>query len=331
MATIRKRMDRWQVQVRRQGQRSLTKTFGLRKDAEAWARHIEVQADRNELPQSKHDPKLLDGVTLGDLVRRYIDEVCSKKRSYAVEQVVLEAFLRHPLCKKPVLQITTRDFAAYRDERLQSIKSNTLGRQLTPIRHLFEVAKTDWDLPIRDNPVASLCLEKGDTARERRLRAGEWDRLVEAARTRKNPNVLPVMRFALATAMRRGEILGMQWDHLDGDNRSLLIPQTKNGHARIIPLSQEALSILEYGSCNSSSVFPISANAFRLSWQRIKTIAEVDDLRFHDLRHEAISRFFEMGLSVPEVALISGHRDARMLFRYTHPMVQAVGAKLDNM
>jgi integrase len=75
-------------------------------------------------------------------------------------------------------------------------------------------------------------------------------------------------------------------------------------------------------------VFPISANAFRLAWERLRVRAGVTDLHFHDLRHEAISRFFEKGLNVPEVALISGHRDPRMLFRYTHPKPQAIIKKL---
>ena len=80
-----------------------------------------------------------------------------------------------------------------------------------------------------------------------------------------------------------------------------------------------------------TSVMAITGNAIRLAWERLKKKAEVTDLRFHDLRHEAISRFFEMGLSVPEVALISGHRDPRMLFRYTHLKAEEVGKKFKYM
>ena len=76
-------------------------------------------------------------------------------------------------------------------------------------------------------------------------------------------------------------------------------------------------------------MFPITGNAFRLSWERVKKKAEIDDLHFHDLRHEAISRLFEMGLTTPEVALISGHRDMRMLFRYTHPLRTQISEKLE--
>ena len=78
-------------------------------------------------------------------------------------------------------------------------------------------------------------------------------------------------------------------------------------------------------------MFPISADALRLAWERVKRRAGIKDLRFHDLRHEAISRFFEMGLSVPEVALISGHKDARMLFRYTHLKAENVANALQRL
>ena len=120
----------------------------------------------------------------------------------------------------------------------------------------------------------------------------------------------------------------MQWDHIHWDNRTLHIPDTKNGYPRTIPLTPRAIEVLRELPQTDTSVMAITGNAIRLAWERLKKKAEVTDLRFHDLRHEAISRFFEMGLSVPEVALISGHRDPRMLFRYTHLRAEEVGKKL---
>lgn len=330
MASIRRRGDKWQVQIRRMGQRSLSRSFRSKKDAEAWARHREVQADRHDLPTT-NDPRVLERVTLGDLVKRYRDTVTPRKRGGDVERIVLNAFLRNPLCSKSLSQIGAEDFAAYRDTRLRRIKPNTLRRQLAPLRNLFEVAREEWGLPIKENPLAKVALRLSEGRRERRLRDREWERLVRAAQSRQNPFVLPMMRLALATGMRRGEILNMRWAHLDRKNRCLLIPNSKNGHARTIPLTNEALAVLDkLGEPEQASfrVFPISPNAFRLAWERVRTAAEVKDFRFHDLRHEAISRFFEAGLNVPEVALISGHRDPRLLFRYTHPLRQSIAAKL---
>jgi integrase len=324
MATIRKHRDKWQVQIRRKGNVSVARSFLTKRDAEIWARQTEIQIDRHELPA---DPRALDGVTLGDLVERYRLTVLPRKRAGDVEDVVLQAFLRHPICARRVSQLTTKDFAAYRDERLKTVQPATLNRQLNPIRHLFTIARKEWRLPIKENPLQDLELDAGDRRRERRLRKGEQDRLIAAAKACRNPLVLSIILFAIETAMRRGEILAIEWDHIDQENRCLIIPETKNGHSRTIPLTAKALALLL--EQKGDRPFPMSANGFRLAWERTTKRVGIADLHFHDLRHEAISRYFESGLNTPEVALISGHKDLRMLFRYTHPIRDAILSKLD--
>jgi integrase len=166
------------------------------------------------------------------------------------------------------------------------------------------------------------------------LEAGELDALLSAIKACQNPLMEQVFRFALATAMRRGEVLSLEWRHVDLSHRTAFLPLTKNGHPRTVPLSTSALEVLATRGAtppNQELIFPISANAFRLAWEGVKQRAGIENLRFHDLRHEAISRFFEIGLSVPEVALISGHKDPRMLFRYTHLKAADVAAKLAQM
>jgi hypothetical protein len=118
MATIRKRGAKWQVQIRRVGVRAISRSFHVRKDAEAWARQMEVQADRRDLPS---DPKALQGVTLGQLVERYRDNVSVRKPGYEIERIVLNAFLRHRICRKSLSEIEASDFATYRDERLRGV------------------------------------------------------------------------------------------------------------------------------------------------------------------------------------------------------------------
>ena len=129
--------------------------------------------------------------------------------------------------------------------------------------------------------------------------------------------------------MRRGEILGLTWDNIDLKRRTAFLPLTKNGSSREVPLSTKAVSILQQQQTRTDThPFPVNSNAFRLAWDRLRSRAGINDLRFHDLRHEAISRFFEMKLTIPEVALISGHKDVKMLFRYTHLKVDSVVSKL---
>ena len=128
--------------------------------------------------------------------------------------------------------------------------------------------------------------------------------------------------------MRRSELLAMEWVDLNLGARTIRLTKTKNGHPRTVPLSSIAVRLLMDVPRTEARVFPITANAFRLAWERVRRRAGVAGLRFHDLRHEAVSRFFEKGLTMPEVAAISGHRDPRMLMRYTHPRPEAIADKL---
>jgi len=136
------------------------------------------------------------------------------------------------------------------------------------------------------------------------------------------------MDIAIQTGMRRGELLKIKWQDLDLEERTLQLYDTKNGEDRKVPLTTAAASILAKWSSSSERIFPVTSVAVRQAWDRLVKRAGITNLHFHDLRHEGISRFFEMGLSVPEVALISGHKDPRMLFRYTHLRAEDIVRKL---
>lgn len=327
MATFRKRGNKWQAQVRRSGHSPVSRSFLHRTDAERWARSKELDLDRTLLPS---DPRILSRFTLGDLVRRYMDTVTPRKRRHEIERIELKAFLRYPICSKKLSELRTADFAEYRDIRLKQIKPASLKRSLAPIRHLFRIAGEEWGLPINESPLAKLRLNAPDKPRDRRLRAGEYEKLLVAAQATRNEHILPIIQLALETGMRRGELLAIERHDIDLDQRLLRIPQTKNGHSRMIPLSLKAMALLRGYEGVEGKLFPLSGNAFKLCWTRLRKRAGLPDIRFHDLRHEAISCFFEKGLTIPEAALISGHRDARMLFRYSHALRENALIKLDS-
>ncbi|MET4217329.1 integrase [Bradyrhizobium sp. LB14.3] len=330
MATIRKRRGKWQVRVRRDGV-ALAKTFTIKQDAQTWARQTEAKAERRELPASI---KKLAQITLADLIKRYRDEVTVRKKGAEMETTILNAFLRHPICKKRLCDLTTADFARYRDERLKVVKNNTLRRQLNPVQNMFNIARKEWEVPMPSNPVAALNLKNEDDDRERRIDDDEWDRLIEAVGASRNPLIEPMMRLGKETGMRRGEMLRIVVKHISINRRELYVPPGKNNKARTIVLTQDALVILAKlidVAGQDGRVLPLSKEAAKCAWRRIRTRAGLDgqNLRFHDLRHEAISRFFEMGLTLPEVASQSGHKDARMLLRYGHARRARILAKLD--
>ena len=319
MATIRKRNGKFQVQIRRQGSESYSKTFRRRQDALAWAREMEVAADRSLL---EFDPRSLEKIFLRDLVARYRDEVSPGKKSREVETIILNAFLREPMCKKSLRKLSNADFAAYRDRELKNVKPATLNRRLSILNHMFEIARIEWGVQVPSNPVASIRKPKNGPHRDRRLKAGEFERLMAACKQCRNPHIKPIIILAVETAMRRGEILAIRMRDIDFERERLHIPISKNGRSRVIPLPSIAKSILENSATDmragEAEVFPVSANALRLSWERIRNRAGLPDLHFHDLRHEAVSRLFEQGKTMPEIAAISGHRDFRMLARYAH-------------
>jgi len=173
--------------------------------------------------------------------------------------------------------------------------------------------------------MAQLPVPKDSSNPERRVTLDEWNKIITIATQIRNPLVKAVVCFAYETGMRRSEILRLRWDDVDGN--ICTIRNTKNGSDRVIPLSRKAVQTLTMLGGSTEQVFPISGNAIRLSWERIVRKAEISDLRFHELRHEAISRFFEMGMSISEVQSISGHKNVRQLFRYTHLKAEIIFQK----
>ncbi|WP_371810782.1 site-specific integrase [Ruegeria sp. HKCCD7318] len=168
------------------------------------------------------------------------------------------------------------------------------------------------------------CFSQG----ERRLQAGEWPRLMQACDQDRNKLLRPLLVLAVETAMRRGELLAMEWRYVDLQRCTALLPKTKNGHARTVPLSPVAVETLLAMSRNHDRVFPLSGDCVRQGFDRLRRRAHAEDLRFHDLRHEAISRLVEHGLSLIEVQQVSGHRSLQMLQRYVHLQTDDIVAKL---
>ena len=314
MATISKHYGKWQVQIRIKDYPNKTKSFLLKKDAELWARQTEISLQKDDL-----GIKLKTYPTFIEIINRYLKEVSSLKRGYVNEKHHLSNILKENFIYLPLNKITPLYFAQYRDKRIQKVKSSTLLREFNILSHIFTVCMTEWDYEI-NNPIKKIKKPKANDRRERRLTEYEYNFLVKGNYLQQTLRY--IIEFAIETGMRRGEILNIKQEHIKG--QTLLILETKNGHPRTIPLTKRALYILN----NTELPFHYTPNALKLAWNRLKKKGNIKDLHFHDLRHEAISRFFEKGLSIPEVALISGHKDVRMLFRYTHLKAEDILKKL---
>ncbi len=311
MATIRKRNGRYQVQIRKGSYPLITRTFARLADAKKWVGTTEYEIEHG-LYEASPAPGF---ASIADLIDHYL--VLTEEEPLSDSE-----FYRFKYLKKHIGSILIRGFkgshlARYRDLRLKHIKPATLVRELSLLRRILRIAQEDWDVKILANPLNRFTVKGQRGSRERRLEGDEEGRLLNACKAARNPWLLPTVLLALETAMRRGEILNARYEHLK--NGLLTIPKTKTGTPRTIPLTLNAQEIIAaLPRSITGYLIPISSNALRLAWERARQRAGINDLRFHDLRHEAISRFFEMGLSIPEVALISGHKVYRMLARYTH-------------
>lgn len=325
MATIRKRFDRYQVQVRRKGNPSISKSFLARKDAERWAREMEAALDRGD--QSVTQPSR---ITLRELLQRYRAEITPHKKGRNQECRRLNRLIRDPISELTLDLLSSSELAKFRDGR---VKDGVRACQydLILIRHAIEIGRREWGLAIAANPVSGIKVPNGVNRRERRLEPGEHELLRDAALRSRNTLIWPLVELALETAMRRSELLRMKWDDLSLDDWTVELPDTKNGSSRIVPLTPKALAIIQSLHQSDKHIVPLTENAARQAWERLVARAGISNLRFHDLRHEAISRFFELGLSIAEVALISGHKDVRQLFRYTHLRPEAVASKINQL
>lgn len=328
MATITKRKHGYCVQIRRKGFAPVSRTFPSHAEAVAWANQEDARRTSSRSVGIVGD---LKRTTLRDILERYLREVSPKNRGHEIECYQLAKVLRAPLAEMSLQKLSANAIGMYRDQRLQEVTAGTVCRELHHIQHAISIAMREWGYHLDENVAEKVKKPKLQNARNRRVSQAEIDRLVAELAAIDRADVIAVIQFAVETGMRRGELLGLEWRFVDLKRRTAHLPRTKNGHARTVPLTNGAIEVLEKQSRSGPLVFPVSSDALKMCWRRIMAKTRIEDLHFHDLRHEAVSRFFEMGLSMPEVALISGHRDPRMLMRYTHLVPYQLARKLAGM
>ena len=314
MATFRKRSGSWQALVKKKGFGQIARTFDTKAAAEAWAKVTEAELVRGVFVSRKE----AENTTLSEALDRYEREVSSTKKGHRREKTRISIWKNHPLAKRVLASIRGNDMAIYRDDRLKAgYSANTVRLELAIISHLFEIAQKEWGMEGLHNPVKAIRMPSPPAGRDRRLQPGELEKLLESSSEEMNQ----VIRFALETAMRRGELAGMTWDMVDLKKRTVTLPETKNGQKRIVPLSSVAVTILKDRLSTrriDGKVWDIGLDAISQDFAKACQKAGISGLHFHDLRHEATSRLFEKGFDTMEVRTITGHKTLQMLARYTH-------------
>lgn len=272
----------------------------------------------------------MQNLTLWTALDTYSRTVTPTKKGRNQEARRLRIWQQHPLADRQLESLRGVDFAGYRDRRLEAGASrSTVRLELAIISHLYSVAARDWGLEGIKNPIKTMRIPAPVRGRERRLREGEEPRLLAAAEQITGP-LKPLILLALETAMRRGELVTLRWRDVNLARRTVFLPDTKNGDARTVPLTTRAGAILEAMPRTAERVFPYCDAWVSRRFHQAANVAGLEDLRFHDLRHEATSRLFELGrFTMLEISLITGHKTLAMLKRYTHLTAAQLAAKLD--
>lgn len=340
MAVIRQRGQSWQaiVRVKLDGQlHSETRSFAKERLAKEWASKLEASIKVNGIPQ-----RVKSVMTLGELLTKYQNTVndvkpMRKQMNWELEQLSME------FKDVKLNQLTAKLFSDFgRRRSLAGASGATVMHNLATVRGVLNAAKPVLGVDVTGDAVSDAvkALQRigavsKSQSRARRPTDAELDTLRGGFREQaKRPQtVIPmeaIMDLAVALPRRLGELTSMLW--VDFDGAQVVLRETKNPTAprtEIVPVPEDAAAIINGLHKIDARILPYDAESVGANWQRMCKKLKIDNLHFHDLRHEGISRLFAAGLDIPEVALISGHQSWAMLKRYTHLKPSTVLEKLN--
>lgn len=320
MGTIVKRGDSWRAVIRKKGHPTMTKTFSKQALAKKWVMETELALERREVVSSD--------ALVGDLIQKYIEDVMPSR------EVSRHTKARYRQLRRWTARIRVGDLTAdvllkWKEEHCPKASPASFAQYLTTIWSILKDAEAFWNvvIPYADMRKARTVLKRvgainNGNIRNRRPQPEE----IEAIKANLGQTQMPmadIIDFAMLTGMRVSEITRIRWDDLDEERAMVVIhdrkhPTRKLGNNCNVPLLFGSIDIVKRQPRDSDRIFPFKPETVTNCWLKARFLAGVEDLKFHDLRHEAISRMFEKGFSIPEVVLVSGHRSWENLKRYTN-------------
>lgn len=344
MASIQKqKCGSWRVQVRRKG-RYASETFLRHEDAKAWALDAERTIDQGGTPRSSRAARLR---TFGDLIDLHVSDMCEVGRAPRRSKAATLEMLKRRLGRRTLVEMDRECIVEFgRARAKEGAGPTTISIDVGAIKLVIQHAAAVHGAPVQIEPIdlgrvalKRLGLVGHSRERDRRPTDEELARLI--AYFERNPRQLipmaRIIRFAVATALRQEEICRVVWSDYNERTKMLTVrdrkdPRAKKGNDQKIPLlavsGYDANGILEEqrGSRGNADdrIFPYNSKSVSTVFTRACHALRIDDLHFHDLRHEGTSRLFEAGFQIHQVALVTGHKDWKMLRRYTHLRPEAL-------
>lgn len=302
-----------------------SRTFESHKRAVAWSKERETELAKPGVLELLSKPT----ATLADAIDRYTRE---SSRIGRTKEQVLDAILRHPIAAKPCHEITSTDLVEFARALLAERQPQTVGNYMSHLASVFAIAPAAWGFRLDRQAMSDaltvtrrLGVIRKSKERDRRPALEELDRLMSYFQERRKPS-LPMDRitaFAIFSTRRQEEITRIRWTDLDEEHSRVLVrsmkhPGQKDGNDVWTDLPAQALAIIQAMPQREVEIFPFTTGAISAGFTRACQFLQIEDLHFHDLRHEGVSRLFEIGYGIPQAAAVSGHRSWQSLKRYTH-------------
>lgn len=326
MATFRRRGNKWRVELSHYGRR-LSASFPTKAECERWATTKQYELTHGELHPTARK-------TLREALERYLQNHTPKKKSASREEKFINVLMKHSISDHLLEHVTTPLWAAWRDERLQSVSPATVRREVTVVKAMYRKAIKEWQW-LRTSPLNNLELPPEPPHRERRVWPDEERAMLEVLgmaelRTpvQSKEFVACAWLFALETAMRSGEILNLEWRHVHLEQRFVHIPNSKNGTKRDVALSKRAMEILRILPRDNPTCFKVNSQQRDAIFRKYRNLAGIENMTFHDSRHEALTRLAQK-LHILDLARMAGMKNTKTLLIYYNPTATEIAQKLD--
>jgi integrase len=327
MPTIVKRAGGYQAKVRLTGHAPQSQVFDTKAKAAAWGHAVEAKLREEKSGTVK--------ATLQEAIDKYITDVCPSHKGGYNEEKRLKALAKVPgllPTLKQVREVTSQDLSQFRDKRLEEVSVATVRKEMTIIRSVLESARRDWGM-LTVNPISDVKRPPAPPNRKRLMSDEERDKLLvelgyEGEVKNLTHQVAVSMLLGLETAMRAGEMLGLEWRRVHLAKRYVTLPKTKNGDQRDVPLSKKAVSLLEsMQGIDEGNVFTLTSPSLDALFRKAKGKAKIEDLHFHDTRANAITSMAAK-LDIHDLARAIGHRDLNSLLIYYRKSASDIASRL---
>lgn len=308
MGTVRKRGKSWRAEVCVDGRRA-SSSFTTKAEAAAWV-----------LRQESEFTGTATGHTFAQACARFAAEVSPKRRGVRWERLRLTKWAESPLGLRPLGKLSPADLGAWRDQRLTTVSPGTVRREMGLMVDVFTIARREWGW-IKASPMPDVKRPPNPPPRRRRITDAEVEAMTLALCGEQlhaftyTARVGLAFLFALETAMRAGEILGLRWRDIDTAQRVATLPRTKNGDMREVPLSARALELLAILPREDGPCFGLESAQRDALFRKARNAAGLSGFTFHDTRATAIHRLSKK-LDVLQLARMIGHRDINSLRHY---------------